>query len=85
MSRPSSPDRVRGDAQAASSPQQAYAGASLSSDPVGQAPQVPPPPAPLGYQLLDSRGITKPKDFSGRREDFEEWVFPFESYTAMLG
>ena len=23
--------------------------------------------------------------FSGKRIDFEDWVFPFESYTAMLG
>ena len=23
--------------------------------------------------------------FSGRREDFENWIFRFESYTGMLG
>ena len=40
----------------------------------------PPPPQPL-----DQRGIGKCKNFSGRREDFEKWVFPFESYCALMG
>ena len=44
-------------------------------------------PAPMvgAPQLLDQRGISKPPMFSGKRVDFEDWVFPFESYTAMLG
>lgn len=40
----------------------------------------PPPP-----QLLDQRGIGKCKGFSGKREDFEKFIFPFESYCALLG
>ena len=40
----------------------------------------PPPP-----QLLDQRGISKCKGFSGKREDFEKFIFPFESYCALLG
>ena len=40
----------------------------------------PPPP-----QLLDQRGIGKCKGFSGKRENFEKFIFPFESYCALLG
>ena len=39
-----------------------------------------PPP-----QLLDQRGIRKCKGFSGKREDFEKWIFPFESYCSLRG
>ncbi|CAK0790198.1 unnamed protein product, partial [Prorocentrum cordatum] len=38
-----------------------------------------------GVQLLDSRGIGKVPTFSGKREDFEDWIFPFESYCGLLG
>ena len=31
-----------------------------------------------GAQLLDSRGIGKVPNFNGKREEFEEWIFPFE-------
>ncbi len=36
-------------------------------------------------QLIDQRGIAKVPTFSGRREHFEEWAFPFESYCGLLG
>ncbi len=36
-------------------------------------------------QLIDHRGVSKVPTFSGRRADFEEWIFPFESYTGLLG
>lgn len=36
-------------------------------------------------QLLDSRGVGKVPTFGGRREDFEEWIFPFESDCGLLG
>ena len=35
--------------------------------------------------VLDPRGQFKAPLFSGRREDFENWIFRFESYTGMLG
>ncbi|CAK0813201.1 unnamed protein product [Prorocentrum cordatum] len=38
-----------------------------------------------GVQLLDSRGVGKVPAFSGKREDFEDWVFPFESFCGLLG
>ncbi|CAK0856887.1 unnamed protein product, partial [Prorocentrum cordatum] len=38
-----------------------------------------------GVQLLDSRGVGKVPTFSGKREDFEDWIFPFESYCGLLG
>ncbi|CAK0815286.1 unnamed protein product, partial [Prorocentrum cordatum] len=38
-----------------------------------------------GVQLLDSRGIGKVPTFSGKREHFEDWIFPFESYCGLLG
>ena len=38
-----------------------------------------------GVQLLDSRGVGKVTTFSGRREDFEDWIFPFESFCGLLG
>ena len=62
------------------SPQQAHTPGFVGT-PIASPQQAQTP----GFQLLDSRGITKPANFSGKREDFEEWVFPFESYTAMLG
>eukprot|EP00959_Pyramimonas_sp_CCMP1952_P293869 6146066-Pyramimonas_sp.AAC.1 len=37
-----------------------------------------------GVQLLDSRGVGKVPTFSGKR-DFEDWIFPFESYCGLLG
>ena len=37
--------------------------------------------APLLYQ----RGIGKVATYYGKREDFEEWIFPFESYCSLLG
>ena len=36
-------------------------------------------------QLIDQRGIAKVPTFSGRREHFEEWALPFESYCGVLG
>ncbi len=36
-------------------------------------------------QLTEHRGVSKVPTFSGRRADFEEWIFPFESYTGLLG
>eukprot|EP00959_Pyramimonas_sp_CCMP1952_P440749 9227777-Pyramimonas_sp.AAC.1 len=39
----------------------------------------------VGVQLLDSRGIDKVPTFSGKREDFEDRIFPFESYCGLLG
>ena len=36
-------------------------------------------------QLIDQRGIAKVPTLSGRREHFEEWAFPFESYCGLLG
>ncbi len=36
-------------------------------------------------QLIDHRGVSKVPTFSGRRADFEEWIFPFESYAGLLG
>jgi hypothetical protein len=36
-------------------------------------------------QLIDQRGIAKVPTFSGRRDQFEEWIFPFESYCGLLG
>ena len=41
--------------------------------------------AAAAIQLLDHRGIAKVPIFSGRRQDFEEWAFPFESYCSLLG
>ncbi|CAK0848676.1 unnamed protein product, partial [Prorocentrum cordatum] len=38
-----------------------------------------------GVQLLDSRGVGKVPTFSGKREDFEDWIFPFGSYCGLLG
>ncbi|CAK0811260.1 unnamed protein product, partial [Prorocentrum cordatum] len=38
-----------------------------------------------GVQLLDSRGVGKVPTFSGKREDFEDWIFPFESFCGLLG
>ncbi len=38
-----------------------------------------------GAQLLDSRGIGKGPNFNGKREEFEEWIFPFESSCSLLG
>ena len=38
-----------------------------------------------GVQLLDSRGVGKVPTFTGKREDFEDWIFPFESYCGLLG
>ena len=38
-----------------------------------------------GPELVDSRGVCKFEKFSGKREHFEEWIFPFESYCALLG
>ena len=38
-----------------------------------------------GPELVDSRGVCKVEKFSGKREHFEEWIFPFESYCALLG
>ncbi len=35
--------------------------------------------------MLDHRGVAKVPFFSGRRQDFEEWIFPFESYAGLLG
>ena len=35
-------------------------------------------------QLLDSRGVGKVPTFSGRHEDFKEWIFPFESCCGLL-
>ncbi len=39
----------------------------------------------LPVQLIDQRGMAKVPTFSGRREHFEEWAFPFESYCGLLG
>ena len=36
-------------------------------------------------ELLDTRGAFKAPSFSGKREEFENWIFRFESYTGMLG
>ena len=36
-------------------------------------------------ELLDTRGAFKAPAFSGKREDFENWIFRFESYAGMLG
>ena len=38
-----------------------------------------------GPELVDHRGVGKVDKFSGKREDFEGWIFPFESYCALLG
>ncbi|CAK0827956.1 unnamed protein product [Prorocentrum cordatum] len=38
-----------------------------------------------GVQMLDSRGVGKVPTFSGKREDFEDWIFPFESFCGLLG
>ena len=38
-----------------------------------------------GAQLLDSRGVGKAPTFTGKRADFEDWIFPFESYCGLLG
>ena len=35
--------------------------------------------------VLDARGQFKAPHFSGRREDFENWIFRFESYAGLLG
>ena len=35
--------------------------------------------------ILDPRGQFKSPLFNGKREDFENWIFRFESYTGMLG
>ena len=35
--------------------------------------------------MIDQRGIAKVPTFSGRRDHFEEWAFPFESYCGLLG
>ena len=35
--------------------------------------------------LLDQRGLAKVGSFSGKREDFESWIFQFESYLGLLG
>lgn len=35
--------------------------------------------------LVDHRRVSKVPTVSGRRHDFEEWVFPFESYCCLLG
>ncbi|CAK0881727.1 unnamed protein product, partial [Prorocentrum cordatum] len=39
----------------------------------------------VGVQLLDSRGVGKVPTFSGKREDLEDRIFPFESYRGLLG
>ena len=36
-------------------------------------------------QLIDHKGVLKVPTVSGCRADFEEWIFPFESYTGLLG
>jgi len=36
-------------------------------------------------EVLDPKGAIKCPHFSGRREDFEAWAFPFESYVGLLG
>ena len=37
-----------------------------------------------GPSLLDTRGIAKPKDFSGDPGDWQPWVFGFRSYIGLL-
>ena len=41
--------------------------------------------AAVRADALDPRGAFKAPRFSGKREDFENWVFRFESYAGMLG
>ena len=41
-------------------------------------------PAQPGGQLLDTRAISKPKDFSGEPVDWHSWVFGFRSYCGLL-
>ena len=38
-----------------------------------------------GAVLLDQRGVSKLAHFTGKREDFENCIFPFESSTGLLG
>ena len=35
-------------------------------------------------ELLDSRVLRKIDVFDGKRENFEAWIFPFESYMGLL-
>ena len=35
--------------------------------------------------ILDTRGLTKVPQFSGKDQDWGEFCFRFESYTALLG
>ena len=39
----------------------------------------------INPQILDPRGVGKVPTFSGKREDFEDWIFPFESYCGLFG
>ncbi|CAK0790328.1 unnamed protein product, partial [Prorocentrum cordatum] len=41
--------------------------------------------AAAGVQLPDSRGVGKVPAFTGKRGDFEYWIFPFWSYCGLLG
>ncbi|CAK0880369.1 unnamed protein product, partial [Prorocentrum cordatum] len=45
---------------------------------------MPAEAAAAGVQLLDSRGVGKVPTFTGEREDFEVWIFPFESCCGLL-
>ena len=40
--------------------------------------------ATAGALLLDTRGIAKPREFSGEPGDWHSWVFGFRSYCGLL-
>ena len=40
---------------------------------------------PPKIECLDPRGAFKAPTFSGKRDDFEAWVFQMESYAGLLG
>ena len=41
--------------------------------------------ANVSTQLLDLRGLAKPRTFEGKDTDWDDWAFTFESYCALLG
>eukprot|EP00971_Amphidinium_carterae_P078945 1562010-Amphidinium_carterae.1 len=38
----------------------------------------------MSVQLIDTRGLSKPPRFSGKDEEWRDWVFQFESYIGLL-
>ena len=39
----------------------------------------------MAEKLLDTKGISKPPRFSGKAEDWAQWIFRAESFGALLG